>query len=357
MKRVMTRAVLTVGLGLAQASHFSAVALAQTAPTAAPQAAAPEAAAPKATAPEAGAPTPAPEATAADKTPAEAATVAEPTSAESSDAPSPGAGETPAELAPAPPLAKPAVGEEKKQKTPREARAASAKERRERRDQARAELEDTAPEAPAATLDNLGRYQNHLQFLLSIGSRTVSDPAFDAFNDADVLPMFGIGVGHTLLVEEQMSLVLTAMLSGGGTESTARGLETDLTVGRLSLSPEGRYHFVPQGYVYLRAAPVVTRLTAEVSDLSSDVQFRETMTLWGAEAGLGAAYAFFGERSGQKRRGRLWLRAELNGQLASNAELELRPRGDSAPRRAEPLDLGDLSLGGLGFDIAVALTF
>jgi hypothetical protein len=206
---------------------------------------------------------------------------------------------------------------------------------------------------------NLRHHQDH--WVGSIGFRVakVSSSGFDPFADSDELAQFSVGVGRTVMTAGSFSLAGLFLYDIGGRSNEARGADTDLTVHRLTLGAEARYHFFRQFFVFGRVAPGAIHSIATIEDLSTGVESQATRDwVFATDLSAGASLDLSGfSKYSRKRKVAAWITLEGGYGFAGETELSMAADGGEGPVRAEPLDLGPLALAGPFMRGAFVLTY
>lgn len=207
-------------------------------------------------------------------------------------------------------------------------------------------------EAPEPDDGLLGTHQDH--FFLGIGPRVgfIADEGLDPFSTTDAFSQVAIFGGRTLFTDGDLSLAVVLEWDYGARSATARGLETDIGVHRMTLGAEGRYHLLRRLYGYVKLAPGALHSWAAMSRLET------TAWAFAADASLGAAFELFGAKSGETNKPRGWV--SLNGGygFATDAELTLSPaEGENNPERTASVELEPLSMSGPFVGGAVSLSY
>jgi hypothetical protein len=215
---------------------------------------------------------------------------------------------------------------------------------------------DAAPEEPD---DGALRYhQDH--FLGFVGARVgkISSSGLDLFSDSDELAQFSLGLGGTLMKAGNFSIAGLFLYDIGGHSGEARGADTDLTVHRLTLGGEARYHFIRQLFVFGRVAPGVIHSIAKVEDRTAGAQtLAARHWVFAADLSAGAMLELSGwSGDSRKRRPSVWLAFDGGYGFAGESELSLSADG-GGPERAEPVELGELGLAGPFLRFAAVLTY
>jgi hypothetical protein len=236
------------------------------------------------------------------------------------------------------------------------------------------------PAAPAAPPTNLGSGEpDHTEepdpgellpaaenaarepWLAVIGGRAlyITSPGYDPFDDNDELTQFSIGFGRSVYAAGRFALAGLVLYDVGGAQSTARDQPTELTVHRVSLGFEARFHALPELYGYGRIAPAVLNVNAKLEEAASGATLEAESWVFGLDATAGLAYRF--ARTRGARSVGFWAIAEGGYGLTTTAGLSLEANEDSgsAPQRLAALSLGEgeLSLSGATFRVLAGLTF
>jgi len=205
----------------------------------------------------------------------------------------------------------------------------------------------------------LRHHQDHWFGFVGMRVGKITSEGFDPFADSDELGQFSLGFGRTIMTAGNFSIAGLFIWDIGGRSSTARGADTDLTVHRLTLGGEGRYHFIRQLFVFGRVAPGAIHSIAKVSDPSVDVDSRAARK-WSFATDLSAGATL--ELSGwsghsRKRTVNAWITFDGGYGFATETELSLTADGAQGPERSEPVDLGPLALRGPFMRAAVVVTY
>jgi len=212
-----------------------------------------------------------------------------------------------------------------------------------------------------------GKLHGFQQHLLAFGGARVakvSSKGFDPFADSDELVQFDLGVGGTLLSSGNLSLAGLFLYDIGGRSGTARGAKSELTVHRVTLGAEGRYHFFRQLFVFGRVAPGVVHSIASIADQSTGVDQREARDwVFATDLSAGASLAMSNWRgSASKRKMNAWFTVDGGYGFAGETDLKLAPDAPpgeegGGPQRGEPVDMGTLSLRGPFMRVAFVLSY
>jgi hypothetical protein len=215
-------------------------------------------------------------------------------------------------------------------------------------------------EAAAEPDDGKLRYhQDHFLGFAGVRVAKISHAGLDPFSDSDELAQFSVGAGGTLMTADAFSLAGLFLYDIGGHSDEARGAETSLTVHRLTIGAEARYHFIRQLFVFGRVAPGAIHSIAKLDDEASGAQTLVTRDwVFAADLSAGAMLELSGwSGDSRKRRPNIWIAFDGGYGYAGESELSLGPEGNSGPERAEPVELGTLGLGGPFLRFAAVMTY
>jgi len=212
------------------------------------------------------------------------------------------------------------------------------------------------PEAPPATLDDLGNFQSHWQIFAHLRASWISDPKFDPFNQQDVLAGGGIGGGLVLYADRQLSVAAVGLFEGVSSRADARGEAAELGLVRGALGPELRYHWIPRSYVFLRALPALLRVDASLQESTSGSKLEDGYFSFAADLGAGLAFAFAGADSGQGHDPHFWVVAEGGYGIAVLDDFDFSPEEGAGPARFQPVHLDAPSLNAPLMRLSVAIT-
>ena len=209
----------------------------------------------------------------------------------------------------------------------------------------------------------LGTHQEH--WLLGIGTRQsyITHPGFDLFSGKNALPQFSLNAGRTLVASGRLSLAALLGWDWGAVEDTARGAPTTLTVNRVTLGAEARYHVFRRFYAFGRIAPGALHSLATIRDRVAAVDSESSAWGFATDLSLGAALEFAGANRGASTRPRGWVGAEGGYGWAQASKLSFKPEGDATkagsagPVRLQPLELGELAVRGGFFRLTATLTY
>jgi hypothetical protein len=205
----------------------------------------------------------------------------------------------------------------------------------------------------------MGTHQEH--WLVGIGLREnfVAHSGFDPFSTNNVLPQFSVDAGRVLFASGRLSFAALALFDYGSVKANARGLNTSLSVARITAAAEGRYHFWRRFYLFGRIAPGALYSGATLSDPIAGGDQQSNAWAFATDLSLGAAVEFAGEARGASNRPRGWLGLDGGYGWAQASKLAFEPSGDDAnrPARLEPVALGELAVRGGFFRVNGTITF
>lgn len=184
------------------------------------------------------------------------------------------------------------------------------------------------------------------------------DRGFDSFADSDTLTQFSVDGTYPLVTSGRVVLGAGLAWDYGGRSSPLRGQSTDLSVHRIGIPLEARYHLHPTVFAFGKVTPGATAVLAEI--IGETKPLNATAWAFSADASLGASI-LMGPRQHLERRGtpRLWLTPELGYTVMTKASLAAnvdRP-SEEVLGSDEDANLRSLSLNGFFWRATVGLTF
>ena len=210
----------------------------------------------------------------------------------------------------------------------------------------------------SAHAEPLSAHQPHVEASLGVRASKVSDAGFDPFADSDELVQVSLGLGGTVLRADRLSLAAVGFWDYGERGSTARGAQSSISVHRLTVGPELRYHVITPLYVFAHVLPAFAHDKASLDDSLTSAPRSTQHWSYGADFALGAGCEVYGEHNTDWRRPRLWVIAEGGYGYLGSTKLHLAPEaGHGAPERTASVDLGSLSLAGPYLRLSAAVSF
>jgi hypothetical protein len=182
----------------------------------------------------------------------------------------------------------------------------------------------------------------------------VINPGYNPFSTNDYLPQFSLAATRTVFTQGRFSFAPGFAWDYGGSSATARGDTTSLSMHRLTVPLEGRAHFGDWGYAFVRAAPGLAALKAEVDEPSAPEALTKSKWVFATDVSAGYAWLAAPRNSGRALVGRLWLQADVGYGWVADMRLDLTPGNQP---RANGIDLGTLAMNGAFFRIEAAASF
>jgi hypothetical protein len=185
----------------------------------------------------------------------------------------------------------------------------------------------------------------------------IESPGYAPFSTNDALPEFSLTASRTLASMGHVSFAAGASWDFGGRSAAARSDHASITVHRLTVPLEGRLHLPGFGYVFVRAAPGVAGVHAELDDDAAPAPLSKTQWLFATDVSGGLAWLVAPTRR-EHVAARVWLQADGGYGFVAGERLNLGPDLASGDLRSvSGVDLGDIDLGGGFFRIAAAISF
>jgi hypothetical protein len=195
---------------------------------------------------------------------------------------------------------------------------------------------------------------------LAAGARAlhVSDPSLDPFAERDALGFFSVEGTKALAMSRHFAFAFGAAWDVGGSSATARGSQTSLTVHRLAVPLELRWHPTHWIYGFGRLAPGATSIAATVNDPASNTPLKSSAWVFSSDLTAGASLLLGPYRNPEKRLARVWLTPEVGYAWSTEGAMKFSPDNDD--ENARPVGsttLGSLALRGLTYRVSLAMTF
>jgi len=222
---------------------------------------------------------------------------------------------------------------------------------------AHAQTQEDEAEGPAPSPEDDKRV---VSSTLDVGVRTtyVRDAGFDPYSTNDALVQGTVGATRTLKVRWPFALAIGGRWDFGGATGTARGSETNLSVHRLLVPVEGRFHLGGRdGYVFVRLAPGALHLSGTVKDGSLGTPLSASGWTPALDASVGYAWLVGPRSHPERHRVRFWLFPELGYAWSGSKAMPMTPSvGADDPRQYGTLQMPDLAMRGPFFRIGAGLS-
>ncbi len=205
-----------------------------------------------------------------------------------------------------------------------------------------------------------GRDLSRNFWMLSLGVRNswIRDAGYDPFSTNDSLTQVSLHATRTLVVSGNVSIAAGLVWEGGGSDATARGARSSLSVNRFGGIGEIRYHFHRDLYALFKFVPHAIYASAKLEEASAPANLIQKDWRFGADLTAGAAWNFPRTLGAGPTVPEFWLAGEFGYGFTTRNDLLLKPDLDeSDPRSTTRMGLGSLSLSGLLMRATVAMTF
>ncbi len=182
---------------------------------------------------------------------------------------------------------------------------------------------------------------------------------FDTFASNDVLSQFSIDGTYPILTSGRFVLGAGAGWDIGGRSDSVRGLESSLTVHRLYVPVEARYHLTSGLFVFGKVSPGAVAALASVKDASAPNDLTGTGWAFSADASLGGSILLGPRQHMEKRTARFWLTPEIGYAYTSNAPLRPNPNRPEKDvlGNDENTQLGKVAFSGIFWRASIGMTF
>lgn len=196
------------------------------------------------------------------------------------------------------------------------------------------------------------------QAFVGLRGAFVPNAGYDPFDDSDFMGQGSIGFGRTVYTAGQISIAGMLYYDGSNQTGDARGEATRLALHRVTLSPEARFHLLPELYLYARAGAGPLRAAARLEESSTGTTLYANDWLLAIDGFAGIAYELL-DASGQKGELRIWVAAEGGYGWTTDLDLKFAAEEDDggAPQRSADVDLGTFAARGGGFRGMIGVSF
>jgi len=194
------------------------------------------------------------------------------------------------------------------------------------------------------------------QASLGVRSSLVRSTAYDPFSSNDVLPQVSLTAQRVLVRGGSTAFAAGVATDYGGSSADARSAPARISMLRLSALAEGRLYAWQRAYGFVRFAPGMMRVEAELTDASSPngARLHDDFDVLSVDMSGGAAMRL----SGPANPVAAWASLEGGYGWAGSHHLLLAP--SAAPRdqpKLAPVDLGTIAPRGVFMRIAVSITY
>ena len=213
--------------------------------------------------------------------------------------------------------------------------------------------EEAAPPKPTAP------HYDYLRFGLGFRIGYINDPGFDTFASSDTLAQLSLEGSYAFYTNGKLAVAAGVAYDLGGRSSGARGLDTRLTVHRLTVPIEARYYVTPWLNGFVKVAPGTGAYFARITDPSSGATLEDAPWVFATDLSAGATVRLAGSNDHGVRRARLWITGEGGYGLTGAVALRPRPsRDDSDILGAdESTRLGSLAVNGGFWRMGLAVSY
>lgn len=197
-------------------------------------------------------------------------------------------------------------------------------------------------------------------FRLEAGLRMmhVGNAGLDPYAENDALAFFSLDATKAFAVGRRVAVAIGAEWNVGGTSAAARGADASLTIHRLGVPLEARYHATHWLYGFARVAPGVTSLSATLRDRNGGREASANGWVFSSDFMAGVSFQVAPLRNPSKRTLRLWLTPEVGYTWSAARTMRFAPEAsEDDPRPAGSASLGSLALRGLTYRFTLALAF
>ncbi len=184
----------------------------------------------------------------------------------------------------------------------------------------------------------------------------VNDAGYGPFSTNQYFVEASFGASRTLWHEGDWSFAPGIGLDLGGSSATARGQPSSMSMQRVNIPLEGRRHFGPWGYAFVRVAPGLALENTEIDDASAPSPLKKNAWMFATDVSAGYAWLIVPRLDRFEQKARLWLQTDVGYGWVVGDELALAVSSGGSGN-TNGVDLGSLSMSGPFFRLGAALSF
>jgi len=193
---------------------------------------------------------------------------------------------------------------------------------------------------------------------LEVGYRGVfvTNPGFGPFSKQDYFSGAALVLSRTLVALSRSSFAIGLGWDYGSSQATARGDDTSLSVHRVMVPLDGRVHFGPFGYAFVRIAPGVAYERIELDDPSAPFPLVKARWLFSTDASVGYAIPVVPLPARSASGPRVWIQGDAGYSWVADQRLTFHPQSGGSADSADGIDLR-MSLGLRGAFVRAVAAF
>jgi hypothetical protein len=187
----------------------------------------------------------------------------------------------------------------------------------------------------------------------------VPSRAFDTFASNDVLAQFSVDGTYPLLTRGKLVVGAGVGWDFGGRSDKVRGFNASVTVHRLYVPLEARWHFVPGLVGFGKIAPGAALALGSVRDPSAPEELSGAGWAFSADASVGASILMGPRQHMDRRAVRFWLTPEIGWAFTTRASMGPNPARAEKDLLGsdEDTNLRALALSGFFWRASIGTTF
>jgi hypothetical protein len=217
---------------------------------------------------------------------------------------------------------------------------------------------DAPPPADAAPDIKARPLPHHIGLQFGVRTLFIPSSGYDPFAESNGLAQASIAGTFTPWRSLPFSAHAIAEWDIGGSNATARGAATNLTMFRFALGVEGRYEPISRLYFFAKLAPAAIHARADIEDYALSATLKARSWTWALDTTGGAALRLGNAGKEHDPSATFWLMLEMGYSFAGEAEMVLTPGAiDDEPRRFGSVALPGLEPSGFLTRFAGAITF
>lgn len=187
----------------------------------------------------------------------------------------------------------------------------------------------------------------------------IGDAGYAPFATSQYLGQGSLAASRTIWRQDSWSIAPGIGFELGGSSADARKQTTSFYMDRVSIPIEGRRHFGPWGYAFVRVAPGVAVENMEVDEGSAPASLKKTAWMFSTDVSAGYAWLITPRFDRFERKVRVWLQADVGYGWVAGDELALTAAAGSGGSGGGTVgvDLGPLSMSGPFMRFGGAVSF
>lgn len=187
----------------------------------------------------------------------------------------------------------------------------------------------------------------------------VPSRGYDVYSTSDALPQWSLDATYPLLVRRKLVVGAGFGWDWSSSSASTRGLDAHMSMNRLYVPVEGRYHLLPGVALFGKVAPGAVTVNGTLKDPSAPAELTGRGWAFSADASAGAAILLGPRESFERREPRMWIAPEMGYSFTTSASISPGPDRDAkdALGNDESVRLRSIALSGFFWRATVGMTF